>query len=517
MEAKNKNATKRPKRIGITWKMFAILFAFVSVFALIIWLLQIQMLNYFYQTAKFKELDNSAKAISEVLGDDTRIIQVADQCAEEYYSDIWVYSLESNSFDHNRRIVYSDGTRDSFGFFLEPKFDALFTSAQKNGGTYIAMVPMRNFKDRYFEFKIIDDNSDKSSEYPYVSSNVRKLNVFHTTLLNHSGEKYVIIQRANITPLGTMVKMLENQVIFIGVALVVLSLVMAAIMSRVIIKPIENINKSARKLALGKYDTEFKGHGYREIDELSDTLNFAATELSKNDRLQKEIISNVSHDLRTPLTMIKGYSEVMRDIPGENKPENVQVIIDETTRLTDLVNDMLDLSRLQVGARIPDMQVFSLTDMLEDILGRYEKLTKQNEYKINLIAEKNVSVVADATMVLQVIYNLINNAINYTGDDKTITVRQDIVNDVVRITVSDSGEGIPEEDIPHIWDRYYKVDKVHKRAAVGTGLGLAIVKEALELHNATYGVTSTKDKGTSFWFELKTADSDEYRVEVVDL
>lgn len=497
--------------------MFAILFAFVSVFAVSIWFFQIQMLNYFYQTAKFKELDNSASAIRSSINDETRIAETSEKCAEEFYSDIWVYVLDGKEFDHNNRIVYSDGTKDGLGIFIEKKFDMLLEGAEKNGGKYIAMVPMRDFKDRYFEFKIVEDNTDNPEAYPYVSSNVMKLNVFHTTVTESDGARYLIVQRASISPIATMVSMLENQVIFIGIALIILALVMAAIMSKVITKPIENINRSARTLALGKYDTEFEGHGYREIDELTDTLNFAANELSKNDRLQKELISNVSHDLRTPLTMIKGYSEVMRDIPGENTPENVQVIIDETTRLTELVNDLLDLSKLQSGARVPELREFSLTDMLKETMQRYEKLTKQNGYIIDLIAEKNAYVIADDTMILQVLYNLINNAINYTGGDKRISVRQDIVGDVVRITVSDTGEGISEEDISRIWDRYYKVDKVHRRATVGTGLGLSIVKEALELHHATYGVTSIKDKGTSFWFELKTSDSEEYKVEVVDL
>ena len=120
-------------------------------------------------------------------------------------------------------------------------------------------------------------------------------------------------------------------------------------------------------------------------------------------------------------------------------------------------------------------------------------------------------------MILQVVYNLINNAINYTGEDKYVSVVQSVEGDTVRISVSDTGEGISEEQIPLIWDRYYKIDKVHRRATVGTGLGLSIVKEILEIHNATYGVSSTLGKGSTFWFELKTSDSQEYKAEVVDI
>lgn len=516
MEAEKNARPKGRIRIGIKWKMFMILFAFVSVFVFAIWLFQIQMLHYFYQTAKFNELDKVAKEISLVLGDDNKVITVAETSADEFSNDIWVYRVEDGRFDENNKLVHSDGTREDIGYFLEPNFEDLYERALSNKDKYVAIVPMRNFKGSYYEFKIIADNTNDVGNYPYVSGNVRTLNVIYVNVIEHEDANYVLFQRASISPLVTMISMLENQVMFTGILLVIFVLIMAAIMAKLITKPIEQINRSAKSLALGKYDTAFEGRGYREIDELSDTLNFAAHELSKNDRLQKELISNVSHDLRTPLTMIKGYSEVMRDIPGENTPENVQVIIDETTRLTDLVNDMLDLSKLQAGSRAPDMREFCLSEMLRSTMHRYEKLTMQDGYTIELSIDKNAYVIADSTMILQVIYNLINNAINYSGEDKHVSVVQKLSGDTVTVSITDTGEGISEENIPLIWDRYYKVDKVHRRATVGTGLGLSIVKEILELHNATYGVTSAIGKGSTFWFELKTSDSSEYDVELVD-
>ena len=206
--------------------------------------------------------------------------------------------------------------------------------------------------------------------------------------------------------------------------------------------------------------------------------------------------------------MIKGYAEVMRDIPGENTPENVQIIIDETARLSDLVNDMLDLSRIRSGVRKPEMQVFSLTETIRDTLLRYERLIKQDGYHIEFLAENDVRIFADRNMILQVVYNLINNAINYTGEDRCVTVRQESIDDRVRISVIDTGEGIAEDQLAMIWERYYKVDKVHKRATVGTGLGLSIVKGILELHHASYGVKSTLGKGSVFWFELKSCEAE---------
>ena len=379
------------------------------------------------------------------------------------------------------------------------------------------MVPMKHFENSYFDFQIVKDNKGEPNLFPYVSGSMQHLNVISVNVYSVGDENMVIIQRSSITPLGTMINTLENQAILIAVLLLVFTLILAAIMAKLITKPIEQINRAAKSLAVGTYDIEFEGRGYREIDELSDTLNYASRELAKNDRLKKELISNVSHDLRTPLTLIKGYGEVIRDIPEENTPQNLQIIIDETERLSELVNDMLDLSTLQAGARTADMQEFCLTDLVRSTMYRYEKLIMQKGYNIDFKADSEAYVIADSTMILQVIYNLINNAINYSGKDKLVTVSQTRINDSVRISITDSGEGLAQEDIPFIWDRYYKVDKVHKRATVGTGLGLSIVKQILELHNATYGVTSAPGAGSTFWFDLKTSDSDEYKAEIVEI
>ena len=202
--------------------------------------------------------------------------------------------------------------------------------------------------------------------------------------------------------------------------------------------------------------------------------------------------------------MIIGYSEVMRDLPGENTPENVQVIIDETERLSLLVNDLLDLSKLQAGTRLPTFETINLTELIQSTMLRYEKLTQKDGYRIEYEADASVDIRADRTMLLQVIYNLINNAINYTGEDKLVRVTQTLSSDGsrVRVSVMDSGAGIPPEQIPLIWDRYYKIDKVHRRAMIGTGLGLSIVKQVLEAHHTTYGVESKVGSGSTFWFEM---------------
>ncbi len=323
--------------------------------------------------------------------------------------------------------------------------------------------------------------------------------VYVVNFTEKGGEKRMLILNTGITPVDSTVETLKIQLWYLTIVMILLALVLALIIARRISAPIRQINESAKTLATGDYAIEVQDKGFREIAELGATLRYAASELSKVEQLRRDLIANVSHDLRTPLTMIAGYSEVMRDIPGENTPENVQIIIDETHRLTTLVNDMLDLSKFQSGAIPVERSVFNLTESIREIMARYDKMA---DFTFLFEAEEDVYVNADELKISQVVYNLVNNAVNYTGADKTIRVRQRVKSDTVRVEVIDSGEGIEPDKLRDIWERYYKIDKSHKRAQVGSGLGLSIVKSILELHGGLYGVQSEVGKGSIFWFEL---------------
>ena len=226
--------------------------------------------------------------------------------------------------------------------------------------------------------------------------------------------------------------------------------------------------------------------------------------------MQKDLIANVSHDLRTPLTMIAGYTEAMRDLPGEATPENMQIVIDETERLTRLVNDMLEISKYQNGAQIISPTKFSLTSTVRRTIERYAKLMERDGYAITFEADEDVCVNADEGRILQVIYNLISNAVNYTGEDKRVVITQTIEarrdGRYVTIAVTDTGIGIPKDELPLVWERYYKARDFHKRANMGTGLGLSIVKNILILHGAEFGVESTVGEGSTFWFTMRVVE-----------
>jgi signal transduction histidine kinase len=280
--------------------------------------------------------------------------------------------------------------------------------------------------------------------------------------------------------------------------------VISLYVSRKIAKPIENITKSAEKLAKGDFKTKFDGRGYLEAHRLADTLTYAENELSKVDTMQRDLIANISHDLRTPLTMLKAYAEMIRDLSGDNpkkRAEHLEIIINETDRLALLVNDVLDLSKLESGKQKLSCTSFDIRSKLSEIISRFKGISQKMGYHIHFMPDAERMVYCDVVKIEQVIYNLINNAINYTGADKQVYVRQINQSDGVLIEIEDTGDGIEEDKIKLIFDKYYRSEN-HKREVVGTGLGLSIVKAVLKLHNYDYGVKSVLGKGSIFWFKI---------------
>ena len=215
-------------------------------------------------------------------------------------------------------------------------------------------------------------------------------------------------------------------------------------------------------------------------------------------------MANVSHDLKTPLTMIKAYAEMVRDITYNNKEkreENLNTIIAETDRLALLVNDILDLSAVQSENTTLKIEKIDLIQLINQVIERFKILSEQENYQFLFTHPDEAIIKADKKRIYQVIYNLINNAINYTGNDKKVYIN--IINEKhkYRIEIKDTGKGIKQEDLKHIWDKYYHSEKKHKRNSYGTGLGLSIVKSILQMHSYKYGVTSSNE-GSNFYFEI---------------
>ena len=326
---------------------------------------------------------------------------------------------------------------------------------------------------------------------------------FSKILTLKDGKEVLLILITRLVPVKYISIMLRNQIINITVMIILLTTVFAIIVARNLSKPISSLNNAAKVLAEGKYDTKFEAAGYLEIKELSDTLNYAVSELAKLDSYQKELIANVSHDLRTPLTLITGYSEMMRDYPSEITKDNLQIIIDEANRLTTLVNAILDLSKLQSKTDNIEREELNVTDLIEQIIKRNNHFLTPIDCSVKFEFDEEAYVYADQRRLETIIYNFLSNSIHYCGEDKLVIVRQTIEDNFVKITFVDHGIGIPKEHIKDIWNRYYKINKNHNRKKEGTGLGLYIIKTALDQYGAEYGVESEEGKGSEFWFKLE--------------
>lgn len=309
-------------------------------------------------------------------------------------------------------------------------------------------------------------------------------------------------------PVGSTMAIFQRQFLFVAVIIMMLTVFISAFFASRLTNPIIRINKHAKDLPQGKFDATIDDKDFNEIKQLAATLQDASREIAKSDDLRRELMANISHDLRTPLTMIKAYAEMIRDLSGDNpekRERHLKVIIDETDRLSSLVNDILDLSKLQAGVTEMNMSVFDLSERLSGVISRFDILKENDGIIIELHADDGIMINADVTKLEQVVYNLINNAVTYTGDDNTVIVRLYRKEPgLMRFEVTDHGDGIAPEYLPYIWDRYYKVserNKTHKRAKMGSGIGLSIVKNVLEQHGFRYGADSEVGKGSTFWFE----------------
>ncbi len=466
---------------SIKWKIFAAFAVFTATMLGVLWLFQVVFLESFYKATKVNEIRSASDQVCTSLPDQT-LSSILRTIAREQQICIVICDAAGN------RLYSENAMPDCVIHRLDPwSLSMLYMVTESNGGAYMERL--------YLEGQRTPERSGSSGS---VESLVYARNV------EVSGRKVMVLMNSVLTPVGSTVRTLQVQLLSLSGVMLLLALGIAWLLSRKISRPIIRINSTAREIAAGNYNVECDEGGYREAAELGETMNYMVGELSKVDRLQKELIANVSHDLRTPLTLMSGYAEIMRDIPGENTPENVQIILDETRRLSSLVSDLLDISKLQAGAVKLEKKVFDLTSSIQDILKRYTKLT---DYHIEFFYERHVFVYADPLKISQVVYNLVNNALTYTGENKQVLLEQEEEEGKVRISVTDTGEGIPQEKLQDIWERYYKVDKAHRRAQVGSGLGLSIVKTILDLHQGSYGVESQENVGSTFWFELDLAQT----------
>lgn len=479
---------QKAKLKGVKLKMWEYFCMFAIQLLVVIWLLQVVFLQYYYIGAMAKETLGNARQLVRLYKE--------NKLDEE--------TVRNNAYKNNLSIVITDkngnviSASDAMGVMDHSSVIRLNMYGQSIGNLKEAIA-----KSAQGEVYYRLENDDTKSKVLFYAA--------FTQEGVEPGGSYIYVM-SQIEPIDSVISVMQGQFIIITIISLVVALTFAYLIALKFSRPVEKLTESARELALGNTDVTFKtDEAFGEIAELSSALNYAASEIIKSNQLRRELMANVSHDLRTPLTMIKMYAEMIRDISGDNKEKrekNLKIIIDETDRLSLLVNDILDLSKIESSQDL-ELENFDICQMIQSILERFSVMTQQG-YTFSVEAPEALTVRGDVSRIQQVIYNLLGNAINYTGEDKKVMIRVTRKEKTAKVEIIDTGNGIPKEELANVWDRYYRA-KTHVRSKIGTGLGLSIVKSILIAHNADFGIESTLGVGSNFWFELKIPEFSDHK------
>ncbi len=467
--------------MGVKLWLYFILFAAVILSAL--WLMQIVFMQSFYEGMKTNEVEKVAEELAQAYGGED-FESIFDRAA--FANSILVYVT-----DRQGNILYATDQHGPGG--LRP--DSVPKGAMRKNDLFRPLPA-----DYTIFLEKLLESSDGRINYKVDWHDFRGESLVCGVLLPDAA----LYISTPLEPVDATAGILRTQLAYITLVALILSFVIAYFISRKFSRPVAAITTQAKELARGDFPERFDQGFCSELDELADALTHASAELSKVEKLRRELIANISHDLRTPLTMIRAYSEMIRDISGDDKEKreaHLRVIAGETDRLANLVDDILALSSIQSGNESIAQDNLNLSDTARRILSRFEPIFAHEGYVFETSIEPDQYVWADGKKIEQVLYNLIGNAMNHIGEDRVIAVKVSNLGGWARVEVGDHGEGIPQDEVALIWDRYYRSSR--ERGKTGAGLGLSIVKGILEMHGARFGVDSSIGEGSTFWFELK--------------
>lgn len=337
----------------------------------------------------------------------------------------------------------------------------------------------------------------------------------------------VFLLRCPLESIRESVKLANRFLAYVGFCAAIVSAVIVLIISGKITRPIKELTEISERMIHLDFEAKYTGkskteiaHLGQNINELSCTLEQTISELksannelqrdiekkNRTDEMRKEFLSNVSHELKTPIALIQGYAEGLKEgISDDEESRNFycEVIMDEASKMNNMVKKLLTLNQLEFGNDNVTMERFDIVALIKNYLQSVEILCRQKEVKVIMGEYQPIYVWADEFMVEEVFGNYFSNAMNHVAEERVIDVKLLVTEKTVRVSVFNTGEPIPEESISHIWEKFYKVDKARTREYGGSGVGLSIVKAIMDSLNREYGVENY-DNGVEFWFELET-------------
>ena len=494
-----KNAKKRAPSISIRWQLMFFIGAMTLLTVGLIWGIITYALAPKYNATIRQNLTNKASAITAIFDQTASEVSSRDFGVLQLDDDFWTalgqtFSDKKINMD-GYCVDFSDSTLRCLKAY-ESMFPCLLheSSGSFSGefGYNLNTRQLITFRQELFEegslYKIVQIGSTRQMLVGQLSAD----------------GKYGIIVSTGMAQIATAAEVLRSILWPVALILLVLDLLFAMLFSRWFTRPVQQLSSGAKEIAAGNYDIQLPVVHHDEIGQLAEDFNHMAAEVKRSAQLEKDILANVSHDLRTPLTLIKGYAETVRDLTGtdaEKRTEQCNIIVDETDRLSALVNSVMELSKVQSGAEKPNLIDFDMGELCFEVAGRYDALCDQNHWHLELQADEAAPVRADPAMMERVMHNLLGNAFHHIGTDGQVMLRVLPQPDGCRVEIEDHGPGIPPEDLPYIFDRYYRARQ--DSGKVGTGLGLSITKAILQQHGFAFGVNSAVGQGSTFWFVMR--------------
>lgn len=314
------------------------------------------------------------------------------------------------------------------------------------------------------------------------------------------------------SPIKGIDQAVNRLIIFIVICVIfalIISLLFCYINTKRIAKPIQNLTDASISIVNGNRDVKvYTETGFKEFNHLANSFNYMIEKLDENEKRMRDFVANVSHELKSPITSIKGFTEALIDGKGKTEERTkkfLNIIDKESNRLSKLVDNLLILCRSDSNISIEHQRV-NVKDAISEVVFSFETKVHDKAINIDIVDNsKTKYVIADHNSLKQILINLLDNAIKYSPKNSKVLILINDNMDKIQVSIIDRGPGIPQEDIPYIWDRFYRVDKDRSRETGGTGLGLAIVKELVEKNGGTVDVNSQIKKGTTFKFELLRA------------
>ena len=494
-----KNAKKRAPSISIRWQLMFFIGAMTLLTVGLIWGIITYALAPKYNATIRQNLTDKASAITAIFDQTDSDISSRDFGVLQLDDDFWTalgqtFSDKKINMD-GYCVDFSDSTLRCLKAY-ESMFPCLLheSSGSFSGefGYNLNTRQLITFRQELFEegslYKIVQIGSTRQMLVGQLSAD----------------GKYGIIVSTGMAQITTAAEVLRSILWPVALILLVLDLLFAMLFSRWFTRPVQQLSSGAKEIAAGNYDIQLPVVHRDEIGQLAEDFNHMAAEVKRSAQLEKDILANVSHDLRTPLTLIKGYAETVRDLTGtdaEKRTEQCNIIVDETDRLSALVNSVMELSKVQSGAEKPNLIDFDMGELCFEVAGRYDALCDQNHWHLELQTDEAAPVRADPAMMERVLHNLLGNAFHHIGADGQVMLRVLPQADGCRVEIEDHGPGIPPEDLPYIFDRYYRARQ--DSGKVGTGLGLSITKAILQQHGFAFGVNSAVGQGSTFWFVMR--------------